>query len=255
MRRGDVATTQALIVAGANLNAKNVKCENDDFEDENDEGENEVLVREEEDGGGENLVLGYDDENDEIDENDESEKGVITPLEISTRGTNNACRVFVEDHAVIIAVLTTVPGGLVTSVVAHCAALSASKQLELIPKPILSLQAYHFDPSFLWAPSEARELVFKWARDAFLAQLAAETQPFADLPEDCAGDILEYMEMGMPRGESLLIAMHCSSLEARAWVRAVLAVKVAVNMSAIHEKVDVLLLRALISIFLSPCAF
>lgn len=101
------------------------------------------------------------------------------------------------------------------------------------------------DPSFLWAPHEARKMVFKWAQDAFLAQLAADTQPFADLPEDCAGDILEYMELGMPRGESLLIAMHCSSLEARAWVRAVLAVKVAVNMNAIHEKVDVLLTACL----------
>ena len=91
----------------------------------------------------------------------------------------------------------------------------------------LSLRAHPLDPAFLWAPPAARSAVFAWAQDVFIAQLAATTQPFERLPEDCAGDVLEFF--GMTRNESDLIAKHCSSPEARVWVRAVIAAAVVVD--------------------------
>ena len=233
VRRGDVATTRALIVAGADVNAKNVKGEFDYYEDASDEDENDVVEEQ----------VTYDNEEDEEEEEEaegakeeeeeEDEKG-ITALELATDDPYNTCRVFLEHHVSILAVLATMPECLVTSAVAYCATLSASKFLESMPNPVLSLLAYHFDPSFLWVPSEARALIMTWARDAFIVQMATISQFFSDLPDDCTGDVLEYLKMSMPRRDSLLIATHCSSPEAHAWVRAVVTVAVAVSISAVR---------------------
>ena len=66
-----------------------------------------------------------------------------------------------------------------------------------------------------------------WALHVFIAQLAATVQLFEKLPDDCASDDLEFFEM--TRDESDLLAKHCSSHEARAWVRAVIAAAVVVG--------------------------
>jgi hypothetical protein len=59
-------------------------------------------------------------------------------------------------------------------------------------------------------------------------QLACDTPPFGDVSDDCAGDILEYLETAMTRAEALHIASHCSSPEAYTWVRSVVAEATAV---------------------------
>lgn len=76
---------------------------------------------------------------------------------------------------------------------------------------------------FLWAPAPARAAIFLWARNTFVVQLAKTVEPFEKLPEDCAGDVLEFLDIAMTRKEALHIATHCSSPEACAWVRAVVA--------------------------------
>jgi hypothetical protein len=90
-----------------------------------------------------------------------------------------------------------------------------------LPATALSLRAHQLDPAFLWAPPAARYAVVAWARDVFIAQHAGSIQPFERLPDDCAGDVLEFF--GMTHNESELIAKHCSSPEAQDWVRAVIA--------------------------------
>jgi hypothetical protein len=92
-----------------------------------------------------------------------------------------------------------------------------------VPAPALTLRAYQVDPSFLWAPSAARAVIFSWARDTWIAQRATLTEPFAQLPDDCAGDVLEYLDLLMTRKELLRIATYCSSAEANDSVRAVVA--------------------------------
>ena len=96
-----------------------------------------------------------------------------------------------------------------------------------MPATALSLRAHQLDPAFLWAPPAARYAVVAWARDVFIAQHAGSIQPFERLPDDCAGDVLEFF--GMTRNEFDLIAKHCSSPEAQGWVRAVIAAAVAVR--------------------------
>jgi len=56
-----------------------------------------------------------------------------------------------------------------------------------------------------------------------MVQVADFTDPFKDLPDDCAGDVLEYLDMAITRSKWIHIAMHCSSQKAQIWVRAVLA--------------------------------
>ena len=60
-------------------------------------------------------------------------------------------------------------------------------------------------------------------------------QPFADLPDDCAGDVLEYFDAPKTRPELVYIATHCSSPEACAWVRKVVAAAVAVSASSLSS--------------------
>jgi len=96
----------------------------------------------------------------------------------------------------------------------------------------LSLGDYEFDASFLWAPPRARAEVFIWVRNVFIVQVATTVQPFGYMSinsVDCAGDILEFIEMAMPRSEAEHIASRCSSPEARAWVREVVAAAVVVG--------------------------
>jgi len=146
-----------------------------------------------------------------------------TPLDLATDDT---CRKILEHHAAVYATVMYDPAILVAFVLAHCATLSASG--DPVPKTALSLRAHQLDPSFLWAPPAARAAVFAWARNAFQAQLAATTQPFGVLPDDCAGDVLDFFGMAMTRFEALHVTTHCSSPEACAWVREVVTAAVAV---------------------------
>jgi len=147
-----------------------------------------------------------------------------TPVDLTT---DENCRALLEHHIAVLAVLNDNPDALVSAVVAHCAALSAPEARRL--EAVLSARAYHFDPCFLWAPAAARAALFAWVRDAFVVQLAATTPPFSDLPDDCAGDVLEFMELALPRANSQYIMEHCLSPEAHAWVCAMLTSAVAAN--------------------------
>jgi len=149
----------------------------------------------------------------------------LTPLDRARRATGDTYREILENHAAVYATITEEPTTLVAAALAHCATLSASK--EPLPATALSLGAHYFDPAFLWAPSAARAVVVTWAQDVFIAQLAARTQPFERLPVDCGGDVLGFL--GMTHYESELIATHCFSPEARAWVRGVIAAAVVVG--------------------------
>lgn len=142
-----------------------------------------------------------------------------TPLDLAT---DDACRDILMHYAGTYATLVENPSFLVSSALAHCANLSAS-----VPTTEPSLRARQLDPSFRWAPPTARSAVIAWARAAFMIQLAATTQPFEKLPEDCAGDVLEFLETAVTCTEASHIVRHCSSPEASAWVRAVLAAAVA----------------------------
>jgi len=135
-----------------------------------------------------------------------------------------------EHHSAILTSLNADPGLLVSSAVAHCATLSNSEAS--VPPHVLSLRAYQLDAFALWAPPDARVVLFMWARDTFIAQRAATTPPFSDLPDDCAGDVLEFLETAMPRAESLRVVAHCSSPAAHAWVRAVVSVAVVAQATA-----------------------
>jgi len=128
-------------------------------------------------------------------------------------------------HASVLGAITEDPTTLVAAALAHCAPFSASEQR--LPVMALSLRARHFDPAFLWVSPAARAAKVAWALHVFIAQLAATVQLFEELPDDCAGDVLEFF--GMTRDESDLIAKHCSSPEAQDWVRAVIAAAVAVG--------------------------
>lgn len=180
VRQGDVATTQALIAAGADITAKDANW--------------------------------------------------ATPTALAT--TCSVCWALLKHLTINKAILTSHPELLVSVAAARCATLAAS--VETFPNTALFLQAYQLEPTFLWAPPEARNALFAWAKNAFVAQLAANTQAFAELPDDCAGDVLECFEMTMTRKDALHIATHCSSPEAHAWLRETVAAAVAVSASSIH---------------------
>jgi len=156
-------------------------------------------------------------------------KDGATPFNLAAIGS--ACHALLKKHTVILEALKTDPAILIACAVAHCASFFASNE-SLSPLP---LQAYHFDPSFFWASHAARVAVFKWARNAHVVQLAAMTPSFSDLPDDCAGDVLEHLEMAMPRAESLKVATCCISPEARAWMRTVIAAAIAVSRPVFHK--------------------
>jgi len=147
---------------------------------------------------------------------------------VSNLAIDGTCRDLLKHHAGILDTLKATPKALVSAAIAHCASLSAPP-IETDAEPALPLHAYHFDPFFLWAPSAARASVVAWARDAFVIELAGTIEPFSGLPDDCAGDVLEYFEMNMPRAESMQLVAHCSSAEAYAWVHAVIMAAVLVR--------------------------
>lgn len=153
------------------------------------------------------------------------DKTGATPLdiEISSRTTHD----LIEHHTAALAIASEDPFALNSPALVHCATLSSSADAFLEPE--LVLRAFQLDPFFSWAPLAAREEVFKWAKNIFVAQLAATARPFLDLLEDCAGDVLEFFDMSIPHDFSLLIATHCSSPEAIAWVRSVLEAAVVVS--------------------------
>jgi len=149
-------------------------------------------------------------------------KNGATPLHLAADDT---CREILEHHRAVDASITENPTTLVAAALAHCASLSASE--ERLPATALSLRAHQLDPAFLWAPPAARSAVVFWARDLFIVQLVGSIQPFERLPDDCAGDVLEFF--GITHNESELIGMLCHSPEAQDWVRAVIATAVAVD--------------------------
>ena len=156
----------------------------------------------------------------------------VTPLDLATDDT---CREILDNHAALYASITEDPYTLVFACLAHCANLSTSEEPspvseEFLPVAASSLRAHYFDSAFLWAPTAARAAVVIQAQHVFIAQLAATIQPFERLPLDCAGEILEFFEIA--RNEFELIAKHCSSPEACAWVGAVVAAAVVAKATA-----------------------
>ena len=143
---------------------------------------------------------------------------------------DNRCSALFKHFAFVVAVLETNPATIVSAVAAYCAGKTSITTSELLPSLIPS----QLTPPFLWAPQSGRAKIYEWARNAFIVQLAATTQPFTDLPDDCAGDILEYISMSVLRQDALHVLTNCSSPEAHAWVRAVLASALAVSFRHRH---------------------
>ena len=144
-----------------------------------------------------------------------------TPFDLAT---DDGCRKVLEHHSSILVDVVSDPDGLVTAAIAHCASLSASDW----PRPVraLSLQDYHLDPFLHWVPPPAGNILITKALDVYTAQIAANTQPFLELPDDCAGEVLGYLKTTLMRTELLEIAEHCSSPEACAWMHAVVVAAV-----------------------------
>jgi hypothetical protein len=163
-----------------------------------------------------------------------------TPFTLATVGS--PCRSLLREHATVLAVIKADPAELLSSVLFHCAALSDFK--DAVSKPLWSLNSYHLDPFFLWASRNYRSMVFSWARSTFIVQLAAMTQPLDELPDDCAGDIIEYLEIDATRTESMRIASHCSSPKAHAWVYSVVTAAVVVSIEHLFSRQTFLLPRS-----------
>jgi len=144
--------------------------------------------------------------------------------------TDDACRDIINHHDCAYETLKANPRALISAAVAHSAAISAPDKA--VPETLLSLHEFFLMPSFSWTPAAAHNAVYAWARHAANVQLAVTAQPFSDLSDDCAGDILEFLEIEMTRAEALHIATHCSSPDARAWVRAIRSSVIVVSFSA-----------------------
>ena len=123
--------------------------------------------------------------------------------------TDDTCRELLEHHASVFAEVDREASALVVAAHVHWANLSKSE----VPifAPALSLCAYQIDASFCWAPPPARSAVIAWARGVKIAQFAATTQLFADLPDDCGGDVLEFLEVLMPREVMMNLSAHSLS--------------------------------------------
>ena len=151
----------------------------------------------------------------------------LRPLQYAV---DDKCRCVLEHHAAVLAVLdANPPNFLIATLVAHCTALSDTPGI--MPETPISLSAFDYDAFFLWARPSVRAAVFEWARDAHIAQLAATYQTFADLPDDCAGDVLEFLSIAMTRRESAYIVTHCSSSKARAWVRSIVVSSIGIRVN------------------------
>jgi len=160
------------------------------------------------------------------------EKNGATPRDLATEGT---CRGLLEHHAAVLTTLNADSSALVSAAAARCTTLSAPEEVVLATS--LSLRPFQLDPSFLWAPPHARNALFTWARDVYIAQLAFITDPFEAIPDDCAGDVLEFFGMTMHRVEALHVGAHWTSPEVRAWMRAAIAAAVAVKLLYITKSI------------------
>lgn len=220
LRRGDATTAQYLIAAGADLNAKGRVGDDQKF-----------TIKK-------NILascfalllyvhccfLTYFPPSSSNNDHERNCKGGPTLHDVTTDDT---CLVVLKHHNFILEALRADPTALVATALAHCATLSAPD--EPAPATTLVLHPSFLDPSFQWVPKAAKREVFLWARNAVIVQLAASVQPFSEIPDDCAGDVLEFLEMDMARKESLHIATHCSSSEAYIWVRMILSSVIAVS--------------------------
>jgi len=139
--------------------------------------------------------------------------------------TDEACRAFLKHHEEYVLPRSNDPECLLDVAIEYCSPLSASSNVETEE----NLHMYHLDPYFFWAPPDARYMIFGWAQNAFTNQLAAYTQPVLELLEDCAGDVLEYLDTTMTREDSLYYATECATPAAHAWVRDVLAAGVSLS--------------------------
>jgi len=156
-----------------------------------------------------------------------------TPIDLVTDDT---CRALLESHAAIVATVHSTPSVLVSHALAHCVKLSASKETTSATSAELSPVLYLLDPSFHWAPPAARAAVFAWARNVAQVQFATlEVHLFSELPDDCAGDVLDFLDFSMPHTEWPYIATNCTSLDAQAWVCAVVAAAVKVRIEIFAE--------------------
>jgi hypothetical protein len=164
---------------------------------------------------------------------------------VDLAASNGPCHVLLRRHNGILRRLEKNPASLIPAAIAHCATLSASK--DFVPTPGLFLGEPQSDPHFFWAPPQACNLVFKWARNVFVAQLAANIKPFAELPDDCTGDVLEHLEMAMTRTESQRIIAHCSSPGACAWVRVVVAAAAMVRLIVVLLKISSLSIECVVT--------
>jgi len=143
-------------------------------------------------------------------------KNGATPLDLAT---DKECRDTLEHHAGVLLTVNGDPESLIAAAINHCASLSgyASTLSEF-----LTLKPYHYNSFSQWVPPVARETFSSFARDVFTAQVAANTQCFSGLPDDCAGDVLELLTTTtLERTMLLEVITSCSSPEACAWVRAV----------------------------------
>jgi len=135
------------------------------------------------------------------------------------------CRDLLDHHIRIQADVVHDPNILVAAAVAHCAALSVPDDPQR--KRDSYLKEITLDPSYLWVPAATRAIIIAWARDTFTAQQAATVETFLELPDDCGGDVLEFLDTKMTRKELLHAATQVMSQEAIAWVRAVIDAAVA----------------------------
>jgi len=150
---------------------------------------------------------------------------IETALDLASEDT---FRALLEHHEGVLVVLWHAPSALLSAVRTHCATMSTPPEAIFVA-PGVPLRAYHLIPTLLWAPPPALATVVAWARGVIIAQGAATAQPFSELPDDCAGDILEFLETAMPRAESLQFTTQRLSPEAQAWVHTVLVAAVVVS--------------------------
>jgi len=163
---------------------------------------------------------------------DTMDRSGVTPLDLTTHGS--ACYLFLKFHTDIFHHLQEYPSDLVSAAIVHYASLSASE--ESVPKAALSCLASQLEPFFHWAPRDGLSMIFTWAHAAYIAQLAAVTEPFLELPDDCAGDIFDFFEIKLARMDALRIATHCSSPEAHSWVAAVAAAAALVRINPLCKE-------------------
>lgn len=149
-----------------------------------------------------------------------------SPIDLAT---DVSCRDVIKHHTTLLDALQADPSALVPATIAHCSAFSSVKELD--QATALPLHEYHIEPSFSWAPRDARNVIFSWARDIYTVQIAAVTQPFVELPDDCAGDILEYFDLSMTRLELLNISANGSSSEAVRYINSILSEAITVSLN------------------------